>query len=296
MPRSRPPRIPKATRGISSYFESVGQRVFWPSDLARILAQNRKAWHLPVSMKLGSFTEFLLEKTPLSQITLTAENHPGVPDAARFVWRDASPFEIGLSLRRGAYLCHATAVLVHALTDQLPGTIFVNSEQRPKPLQRGALTQEGIHRAFRNNQRQSTMLYRYEEGEFLLLSGKNTGRLEVGTVEFGGASLEVTKLERTLIDIAVRPAYAGGVYQVLEAYRRAKDRVSISTLLATLKKLDYLYPYHQAIGFYMQRAGFDPKQLERMKRLGTNYDFYLVYGSRTNDFDPQWRLFFPKGF
>jgi hypothetical protein len=99
-----------------------------------------------------------------------------------------------------------------------------------------------------------------------------------------------------LIDITVRPAYAGGVYQVLEAYRRAQPDMSTSILLATLKKLDYIYPYHQAIGFYMQQAGYKPEQYERLRGLGLNHDFYLAHGLREREFDSAWRLHFPKGF
>jgi hypothetical protein len=139
-------------------------------------------------------------------------------------------------------------------------------------------------------------LFTYDDFQFVLLHGKNTGRLEVGTITHGREQLPVTKLERTLIDITVRPAYAGGVYQVLEAYRRAQPDMSTSILLATLKKLDYVYPYHQAIGFYMQRAGYKPEQYERLRSLGLNNDFYLAHGLREREFDSAWRLHFPKGF
>ena len=109
-------------------------------------------------------------------------------------------------------------------------------------------------------------------------------------------TVATTKIERTLIDIAVRPDYAGGPYQVLEAYVAARGRISGNVLVATLKKLDYVYPYHQVIGAYMLRAGFSRAQLAPLQRLGLNYDFYLTYGLKEADFIKEWRLHVPKGF
>src|SRR4030095_13062155 len=111
-------------------------------------------------------------------------------------------YSIALSLRKGAYLTHGSAVFLHSLTDEIPKTIYLNYEQSKKPAPTGHLTQEGIDRAFANRQRQSNLVYTCEGYQIAILSGKHTGRLEVSAVLVEGDNgdndeiLEVTKLER----------------------------------------------------------------------------------------------------
>jgi predicted transcriptional regulator of viral defense system len=294
--RGRPSKLQAARGQIIAYFENLPRNALTDADLAGILFKRAGEWRLAANTSVDKFVRFLLEATAMRRVSIVPVGENVHRTVTRYVWADASPYAVAATLESRAYLSHGTAVLLHGLTDQLPSVICVSREQSQQYGRESTLEQEGIDNAFRQPERRSNALFTYDNFQVVLLHGKNTGRLEVGTITYGREQLSVTKLERTLIDITVRPAYAGGVYQVLEAYRRAQSDMSTSILLATLKKLDYIYPYHQAIGFYMQRAGYKPEQYERLRSLGLNHDFYLAHGLREREFDSAWRLHFPKGF
>jgi hypothetical protein len=82
---------------------------------------------------------------------------------------------------------------------------------------------------------------------------------------------------------------------VLQAYQRAQGRISINNIIATLQKLDTFYPYHQAIGFYLERAGYSKHQLVKLKEIGMDFDFYLTHSMRETTYDKDWKLHYPRG-
>ena len=275
---------------LAQKLAASGKRLFSPSDVMEFFAQIRAESNPPKSLTKDRFRALALETAALTEVQLSA-TYP--LHTTRYCTGKFTEYELALSLRPGSYLSHGTAAFLHGITPNQPDFIYANQEQSPKA-QSGSLTQGGLNKAFSSKQRHSKFIVSYDQTNIMLLSGKHTNRLGVRQI-VGAANeaIEVTNLERTLIDIVVRPGYAGGTQNVLQSFRYAHPKASVGRLAEMLEDLDYLYPYNQAIGFYLQRAGYDPESLESLRKRGQEYDFFLAHGMKNTKFDPQWRVHYP---
>jgi predicted transcriptional regulator of viral defense system len=273
---------------IKSFFLEASKKVYSIEELTGILEEKRALWNLPISMNTDKFIEKLVSSAILIKKEITFSN--SFLKKERYVLPDASPFQVALSLLKKSYLSHYTAVYIHGLTNQVPKTIYITSEQSKKNNIDRDLEQTAIDSAFSKPQRKSNNTTIYEGFTFLIHNGMFSNRTGVTNLN----DLQITNIERTLIDITVRPNYCGGVHSVLDVYRRAIDKISINKIAAILEKLNFIYPYNQAIGFYLEKAGADVNKLTDFRNVMT-HDFYLTYEMTEKEYDSRWRLYYPKG-
>ncbi len=273
---------------MADYFARKPPTIFWPSDIPRLLRDVQMNCH-DLELSGEQLLQFLHEKKLLVKAEFRSSNYPTIVPHPPGIH---SPFQLATSLRRRSFLCHRTALLVHGLA-HYSEPIYVNQEQSPKPAPED-ISQESITTAFSNQQRQSQYIFKYAGTRYLLLSGKNTGGGGVLRHKaLDGEDVEVTDLERTLIDIVVRPAYAGGIKLIADAYKQAFEKIDVEYLTKLLQKMEYLYPYHQSIGFLLERAGAAEKDWRRLSNLGTEFDFYLDYKMKNPAYSKKWRLYYP---
>ncbi|MBL7705005.1 MAG: hypothetical protein JNM21_05590 [Taibaiella sp.] len=311
-------RFSVAESKINKLFQNSRRRVFSKKQIEEVFIEYRRLWNLADSMNLNKFIDSCINAGILNEVILV----PKAPEQLHMLKvkevmfyggnfmppsKEASDkkvlytvgrvnvFELALNIKNRSFLSHFSAVYLNGLTSQIPKMVYVSSEQslrRPSLKPAAKLIQSNIDKAFAKPQRKSNNIFVYEDYSFLLHDGMFTDRTGIYTRAEDGLTL--TNLERTLIDIAVRPEYAGGVDAVLNAYRNAKDRVSLNKLAAYLTNINFVYPYWQVIGFYLHHAGYESSRLKIFKEHVSEYFFYLTYEIFNPDFDREWQIWYPK--
>lgn len=295
-------RIQIAKADIVKAF-AAGPRVLRTHDVAELFNQQRDFWRLTKSTSLASFARFMTEKTNLKPVRFAFPQR----EVSGYTWGEVPLFETLLGLVENSYYSHYTAVRIHGLTEQLPKTIYLSREKSSSSAngreQSEPYEQKAIDAAFSGPPRVSKneVELTQEQVRVVLLEGAYQGGLGVATgeVHLGGErglQLRYTSLERTLIDIAVRPFYAGGVFEVAKAFENARDHLSVNTMAAMLKRMAFGYPYHQSIGYYLERAGYKASLVDLFHRQPMERDFYLTHDMRKTSYSSRWRLHVPQGF
>jgi hypothetical protein len=282
---------------------SAGPRILRTHDVAEIFDRQREFWRLTKSTTLTSFVRFMTEKTDLKPFRFPFPKR----NLTGYTWGDVPLLETFLGLVDGAYYSHYTAMRIHGLTEQVPKTVYFTKE-KPSNSALGRVgpelyDQKAIDAAFSGQPRASNNEIELpnEQMRVVMLEGAYQGGLGVtaGDVNWGGEQslkLRYTNLERTLIDIVVRPFYAGGVFEVAKAFENAKSKASVNAMAAMLKRMSFAYPYHQALGYYLEKSGYKPAAVELLRTLPMERDFYLGHGLGKTSYSSRWRLYVPDGF
>jgi predicted transcriptional regulator of viral defense system len=285
-----------AEQSIKNYLYTDNLKAYTTFDLKQIFQNKRDEWKIADYRNHYHFMKFLEEANILKNIKLKHQSTATIKQI--YEEEDASLFNIALTIKKDGYLSNYTAMQIHQLTLQIPKSIYVSySKGHSYPINHDdiELKQSSIDSAFSKAQRITSDSYKSEiDNTRFYFIQKAYLEKNIGITSKNGYSY--TDLERTLIDIVIRPAYSGGVFEVLEAFEIARDKVDLFKVNEYLLKLNYIYPYHQLIGFYMDKAGYNQKIINDIFRKNLTHNFYLTYNMSNKEFDSKWKIFYPKGF
>jgi hypothetical protein len=279
----------KTQLALKADIESLPPKAWNHRDFSCYLSERREALNVPRYLTTPGLIDFLVDNEIANERYIDS---PEYGRKSRYVIGDLSTLAFACSFYKNSYLCHGSALHVHGLAPLQ--SVFVNHEQSPKKTT-SKLSQKGIDQAFQNQPRRSAYVFTTTQTTITFLNGKNTGNAGVITaLSPEGDSVPVTSLERTLIDCVVRPQYAGGIRLVADAFTKAIGAISVAEIVGLLKQTKYVYPYHQSLGFLLERAGLPHEQLVPLKAMPIRFKFYLDYGMKATRFNQDWKVCYPE--
>ena len=274
---------------IKGFIADFVYKVINQKELVEMLHSARNVYGF-TNYNLADFIKYIKEVCSINEINSLNESQSIIPLYAKI---DADIYDLAAAVSRSSYFSFYTAISIHGLTLQLPKHLYMTNERKSLIRISNSLQQENIDAAFSKRPRQTSNVRSILNFQLHLINGQSNNRL--GVVPFRDCYY-VTDVERTIIDSVVRPFYAGGVTQIFEAIVNAKNIIDIDKLVYYYKQMNFIYPYFQAIGFYLDRAGYDNTALAPFLKMRQVHKFYLTYNMRFTEFDPRWNLFYPRGF
>ena len=264
------------------------------TEINSILRKHKADWKKLVPTTKTDFFEFIEEYEIVKKVELNFPNRK----ENRYLTKSISDYSLLLSLSSSSYFSHLTAAYLNHLTNEEPKTVYVNTEQSRKNNYINELEQLSIDTAFKNAARTSKNMIKLNGKTIYHLNSKYSNCLGVISSNriLKNEELKFTDLERTLIDITVRSQYAGDVKNVLALFKNAAADINIDKIVTYLKKLKYAYPYHQSLGFYLQRAGIDEIKLKDFKGMNMEFYFYLCNEIEEPAYSKEWKLYYPASF
>jgi predicted transcriptional regulator of viral defense system len=145
-------------------------------------------------------------------------------------------FVIAMALVTPSAISHWTAMHYHHITQQTPNKVFAvipSGSSIPRSLGKRSM--------------------------FRFIQVKKEHYFGIETIWVDDTKVQITDLERTLLDGLISPEYCGDFSEVLYAFKMAKERIRIQVIIEYALKLDKVIA--KRLGLILEELGVKEKQL-----------------------------------
>ena len=211
-------------------------------------------------------------------------------------------YDLAAAMLPGGYFCNLSAVYYHGLISQVPNTVYWCQETSAprKGRSKQQVTDARVRSAFIKPRHHTSFVVKQRDHDIVIIErtrGTDHGVVAVRRQQSPcPVGSRVATLERALIDAVVSPHYNGGITSLCEYFGAAKGKLKTQKLLEIYRKLEFVYPYAQAIAFFMDHAGMQDHAEEVRRVYPPRQRFYVDHGAKSTwIYDERWMISYPKG-
>lgn len=199
------------------------------------------------------------------------------------------------------HFCHYTSVVFHELSNQVPNRVYIRKRDvGANRFRTDRLSDLQIRTQFLKPHRRSGDTETLGGGTIIFIAGGLHDEIGVVSVpsnysEFPQGS-RITNLERCLIDAVVAPHYNGGITTLPGLFEEAVEQLDLQKLIEHYRELDFLYPYHQTLGFFLDHSGQEEAAAQWREHFPPTNRFFVDKAAKSSwSYDPKWQVYYPRG-
>lgn len=234
-----------------------------------------------------SFNSFLLKLIDegLSQKSIIIRGHV----KTRYTFNtDFNIYKFCNTLEKNSFFSMSTALNIQGLSQYRSDFIFVSKERITRIKQDNIhLTQEDIDKAFAKKPRRTNAYDKLDDHIVILLESNNTDAFEI--IEYNG--YRVSSINRAFVEIITNIHYFQSSTKVIEVFCAIKHDLDIDKIYTIIEKFDYIYPYFQLAGYYLEKIGYSKEELHRFFARKSSLRFYTEKNKEQYFFDEYWNIY-----
>lgn len=196
-----------------------------------------------------------------------------------------------LGFKKNSFYSMSSALYILNISKFRGEFIFISQELSKKNGShiKTTLTQDAIDSAFKKDYRRTQKIGKYQEKYLVFLYPKHTDYFEVVTREDG---VRHSSIHRAFVEMIVNVQYFKDSLHIIDTFKPLKSKLDLNTVFEVLKRFDFIYPYFQCVGFYLEQIGFSKSELERFKAEVGELKFYTDKKMDSYLYDEYWKIYY----
>ena len=250
----------------------------------------------------ASFIGALKEEGILTAHTLKAKNNKTVTIYSSSPLDKINPYGLAAKMFPAGYFCNLSSIYFHSLTNQIPKTIYICNETISEQLKTRAdgVNNTLLRSAFIKPHRHTSYVFAVNDCKIAVVDRKKKSGHGVVKIHAHNTLLpnnsRITSIERALIDAVVSPQYNGGIVSVYTYFKKARQKIDAQQLMDIYCKLDFIYPYSQVLGFFLDNIGLQKQASDIYDDYPPQFKFFVDHNAKASwNYDEKWKLYYPNG-
>ncbi|MFW3382896.1 hypothetical protein ACN2C1_04775 [Aliarcobacter butzleri] len=196
-------------------------------------------------------------------------------------------YDFVYSLEKNGFFSMFTSLNIQGLTNFRDNFIFISKERMKRVnFKSKDITQEAIDKAFTNKPRRTKAYATIYNYNIVILESNNTQ--EIGIIKYKG--YKISSINRVFVEIISNIQYSKTPDDVIYEFKNLKDKLDINEIFNIIEKFDFVYPYYQLAGYYLEKIGFLKEELSKFFNKKTDLIFYTVKNKEKYTLDEYWAI------